>query len=33
MLASDFDYKLPEQLIANRPARPRSSSRLLEVAP
>ncbi|GMQ89158.1 MAG: tRNA preQ1(34) S-adenosylmethionine ribosyltransferase-isomerase QueA [Gammaproteobacteria bacterium] len=33
MLASDFDYKLPEQLIANRPARPRSSSRLLEVVP
>jgi len=33
MRARDFDYKLPEQLIANRPARPRSSSRLLEVVP
>ena len=26
---SDFDFDLPEQLIATRPARPRSSSRLL----
>ena len=33
MRASDFDYILPEQLIANRPAQPRSSSRLLEVLP
>ena len=33
MRASDFDYILPEQLIANRPAQPRSSSRLLEVSP
>ncbi len=32
MRASDFDYLLPEQLIANRPAQPRSSSRLLELA-
>ena len=33
MRASDFDYILPEGLIANRPAQPRSSSRLLELAP
>ncbi|HHH44417.1 MAG TPA: tRNA preQ1(34) S-adenosylmethionine ribosyltransferase-isomerase QueA [Gammaproteobacteria bacterium] len=32
MRASDFDYSLPERLIANRPAQPRSSSRLLELA-
>jgi S-adenosylmethionine:tRNA ribosyltransferase-isomerase len=32
MRASDFDYILPEGLIANRPAQPRSSSRLLELA-
>ena len=31
MFASDFDYSLPEELIANRPAQPRSSSRLLEL--
>ncbi len=31
MRASDFDYALPDDLIAERPARPRSSSRLLEV--
>ncbi|SMY07909.1 tRNA preQ1(34) S-adenosylmethionine ribosyltransferase-isomerase QueA [Flavimaricola marinus] len=29
MKLSDFDFDLPEQLIAVRPARPRSSSRLL----
>jgi len=33
MRASDFDYSLPEALIADRPAQPRSSSRLLELAP
>jgi S-adenosylmethionine:tRNA ribosyltransferase-isomerase len=32
MQASDFDYPLPEDLIANHPAQPRSSSRLLELA-
>ncbi|GMQ88550.1 MAG: tRNA preQ1(34) S-adenosylmethionine ribosyltransferase-isomerase QueA [Gammaproteobacteria bacterium] len=32
MRASDFDYTLPQGLIANRPAQPRSSSRLLELA-
>ncbi len=32
MRASDFDYHLPEPLIANRPVQPRSSSRLLELA-
>jgi S-adenosylmethionine:tRNA ribosyltransferase-isomerase len=31
MRARDFDYVLPRELIAERPARPRSSSRLLEV--
>ncbi|MAC81275.1 MAG: tRNA preQ1(34) S-adenosylmethionine ribosyltransferase-isomerase QueA [Rhodobacteraceae bacterium] len=29
MRLSDFDFDLPEQLIATRPARPRSSARLL----
>ncbi|MCH2095736.1 MAG: tRNA preQ1(34) S-adenosylmethionine ribosyltransferase-isomerase QueA [Rhodobacteraceae bacterium] len=29
MQLSDFDFDLPEQLIATRPARPRSSARLL----
>ncbi len=29
MKLSDFDFDLPEQLIATRPARPRSSARLL----
>ena len=29
MLLSDFDFDLPEELIALRPARPRSSARLL----
>ena len=29
MKLSDFDFTLPEQLIATRPARPRSSARLL----
>jgi S-adenosylmethionine:tRNA ribosyltransferase-isomerase len=32
MRASDFDYVLPPELIAKRPAEPRSSSRLLELA-
>ncbi|MCO6413562.1 MAG: tRNA preQ1(34) S-adenosylmethionine ribosyltransferase-isomerase QueA [Thiogranum sp.] len=32
MRVSDFDYPLPENLIADHPARPRSSSRLLELA-
>ena len=30
---SDFDFTLPEELIATRPARPRSSSRLLVATP
>ncbi len=30
MRASDFDYALPDALIAEQPAQPRSSSRLLE---
>ncbi|MFL9503631.1 S-adenosylmethionine:tRNA ribosyltransferase-isomerase, partial [Rhodopseudomonas palustris] len=29
MKLSDFDFPLPEELIATRPARPRSSARLL----
>ncbi len=29
MLLSDFDFDLPEELIATRPANPRSSARLL----
>ena len=29
MLLSDFDFDLPEELIATRPAKPRSSARLL----
>ena len=29
MFLSDFDFDLPEQLIATRPANPRSSARLL----
>ena len=29
MKLSDFDFDLPEHLIATRPARPRSSARLL----
>ncbi len=33
MHVSDFDYPLPERLIAHYPARPRSHSRLLELAP
>jgi S-adenosylmethionine:tRNA ribosyltransferase-isomerase len=32
MRVSDFNYPLPEDLIADRPAQPRSSSRLLELA-
>ena len=33
MHASDFDFELPEELIAQRPAPERSGSRLLEVIP
>ncbi|MEL6210945.1 MAG: S-adenosylmethionine:tRNA ribosyltransferase-isomerase, partial [Pseudomonadota bacterium] len=33
MKLSDFDFDLPEALIATRPARPRSSSRLLVAGP
>ena len=33
MKLSDFDFDLPERLIATRPARPRSSSRLLVTKP
>lgn len=32
MQLSDFDYRLPEALIAQHPLKPRSASRLLEVA-
>lgn len=32
MRASDFNYTLPEHLIADRPAQPRSSSRLLDLS-
>ena len=31
-LLSDFDYLLPEELIAQTPARPRESARLLTAA-
>jgi len=33
MRLSDFDFELPERLIATRPARPRSASRLLVARP
>jgi S-adenosylmethionine:tRNA ribosyltransferase-isomerase len=33
MKLSEFDFDLPERLIAKRPARPRSSSRLLVATP
>ncbi|NDC59036.1 MAG: tRNA preQ1(34) S-adenosylmethionine ribosyltransferase-isomerase QueA, partial [Alphaproteobacteria bacterium] len=33
MNVADFDFTLPEDLIALRPARPRDSARLLHVAP
>lgn len=33
MKLSDFDFELPDHLIATRPARPRSSSRLLVATP
>jgi S-adenosylmethionine:tRNA ribosyltransferase-isomerase len=33
MHVSDFDYPLPEGLIADHPVQPRSSSRLLELTP
>ncbi len=33
MKLSDFDFDLPERLIATRPARPRSASRLLVATP
>ena len=32
MQLSDFDFDLPERLIATRPAEPRSSARLLVAA-
>lgn len=32
MKVKDFDYPLPKELIADRPVRPRSGSRLLELA-
>lgn len=33
MLLSDFDYELPEELIAQRPIEPRNSSRLMVLDP
>ena len=33
MKLSDFDFDLPPDLIATRPARPRSSARLLVAGP
>ena len=33
MKLSDFDFDLPEELIATRPARPRSSARMMVVTP
>ena len=33
MRLSDFDFDLPEELIATRPARPRSAARMLVVTP
>ena len=33
MRLDDFDYALPEELIALRPARPRPASRLLVATP
>ena len=33
MRTDDFDYNLPEELIAQAPAEPRDSCRLLEQAP
>ena len=33
MKLSDFDFNLPEDLIATRPARPRSSARMMVVTP
>ncbi|TMV70480.1 tRNA preQ1(34) S-adenosylmethionine ribosyltransferase-isomerase QueA, partial [Thioclava sp. BHET1] len=33
MKLSDFDFDLPEALIATRPAKPRPSARLLAVTP
>ena len=30
---SDYDFELPDDLIATRPARPRSSARLLVATP
>ena len=33
MTLADFDFDLPEALIALRPAAPRNSARLLKVAP
>ena len=31
MRTDDFDYPLPDKLIAQRPAEPRDSCRLLEI--
>jgi S-adenosylmethionine:tRNA ribosyltransferase-isomerase len=33
LLLSDFDFELPERLIARYPARPRDAARLLVVRP
>ena len=33
MKLSDFDFDLPQDLIATRPARPRSASRMLVATP
>ena len=33
MLLSDFDYELPEELIAQTPVEPRDSSRLMVLDP
>ena len=33
MRLDEFDYQLPEELIALRPARPRPASRLLVATP
>ena len=33
MRTEDFDFELPEELIALRPARPRDAARLLEIGP
>src|SRR5690606_41446268 len=33
MRVSDFDFELPEELIALRPARPRDTARMLVIGP